>query len=69
MLSVITDILWIVVLNINKTQVTRLYVITDILLKVALSNNKTGNHVIPYKSHIVESGVKHQYNLPWYYTL
>jgi len=39
--------------------VGRLYIITDILLKVALSANKTGNHVISFNWHIVESGAKH----------
>jgi len=49
--------------------VTMLYVITDILLKVALNTNKTGNHLIPYNSHIVESGVKHENKWPSCYTL
>jgi hypothetical protein len=35
-----------------------LSIITDILLKVALTTNKTGNHVISYNWHIVESGAK-----------
>jgi len=40
-----------------------LYVITDILLKVVLNANKTDHQVIIYTWHIVESGIKHQYNL------
>jgi hypothetical protein len=30
------------------------------LLKVSLSTNKTGNHVVRYNWHIVESVVKHK---------
>jgi hypothetical protein len=37
-----------------------LYAIPDILFKVSLNNNKTGDHVIRYTWHIVESGFKHQ---------
>jgi len=37
-----------------------LYVITDIFLKVVLRTNKTGQLVIRYIWHIVESGIKHQ---------
>ena len=36
------------------------YVIPDTLLKVLLNTNKTGNHVVRYNWHIVESVVKHQ---------
>ena len=36
------------------------YVIPDILLKVSLNTNKTGQHVIRYTLHIVDSVVKHQ---------
>ena len=36
------------------------YVIPDTLLKVSLNTNKTGNHVLRYTRHIVESDVKHQ---------
>jgi hypothetical protein len=35
-------------------------VIPAILLKVALKTNKTGNQVISYSCHIVESGSKNQ---------
>ena len=37
-----------------------LYVILDTLLKVSLNTNQTGNHVIRYTWHIVESVVKYQ---------
>ena len=40
--------------------VTMLYVIPDTLLKVSLNTNKTGDHVLRYTWHIVESVVKHQ---------
>ena len=36
------------------------YVIPDILFKVSLNTNKTGQHVIRYTWHIVDSVVKHQ---------
>ena len=37
-----------------------LYAITDTLLKVLLNTNRTGDHVICYNWHIVESVIKHQ---------
>ena len=37
-----------------------LYVIPDTLLKVSLNPNKTGDHVLRYTWHIVESLVKHK---------
>ena len=37
-----------------------LYVIPDTLLKVSLNTNKTGDNVLRYTWHIVESVVKHQ---------
>jgi hypothetical protein len=36
------------------------YVIPETLLKLALNTNKTGQHVIRYTGHIVESVDKHQ---------
>ena len=36
------------------------YVIPDTLLKVSLNTNKTGQQVIRYTWHIVDSVVKHQ---------
>jgi hypothetical protein len=36
------------------------YAIPDILLTVSLNTNKTGQHVIRYTEHIVESVDKHQ---------
>ena len=36
------------------------YAIPDTLLKVLLNTNKTGNKVLRYTWHIVESVVKHQ---------
>ena len=36
------------------------YVIADTLLKVALNINRTGQHVLRYTWHIVESVVEHQ---------
>ena len=36
------------------------YVIPDTLLKVSLNTYKTGDHVLRYACHIVESVVKHQ---------
>ena len=36
------------------------YVIPDILLKVLFNTNKTGDDVLRYTWHIVESVVKHQ---------
>jgi hypothetical protein len=46
-----------------------LYVIHDMLSKVALNTNKTGQHVIYYTWHIIESGVKHKWNCSPCYTL
>jgi hypothetical protein len=36
------------------------YIIPETWLKVALNTNKTGQHVIRYTEHIVESVDKHQ---------
>ena len=49
--------------------VTMLYVIPDTLLIVALNTNKTGQHVICYIWHIIESGIKHEWNCSPCYTL
>jgi hypothetical protein len=59
MLYAITDTLFKVLLNTNKTGLN-FYVITDTLLKVSLNTNKTGHHVLHYTWHIVENVVKHQ---------
>jgi hypothetical protein len=57
-LSIITDTLLKVALNISKTVHHGVHFIADNLLKVALNTNKTGHHVIHHNCHIVESGIK-----------
>jgi hypothetical protein len=55
MLSIITDTLLKVTLNISKTVHHGLHFIADNLLKVALNTNKTGHHVIVLTDILLEN--------------